>query len=75
MDEPARNDPSPRGEPHDPTSEPAADEPVAAAGKAGRDPVAAAAAAHWSATIPPAASAPVSDKLRGRLASSTFMPD
>ena len=68
MDEPARNDPSPRGEPHDPTSEPAAAEPVAAAGEAGRDPVAAAAAAHWSAALPPAPFVEIDEAGRRRLA-------
>ena len=68
MDEPARNDPSPRGEPHDPTSEPAAADPVAAAGEAGPDPVAAAAAAHWSAALPPAPFVEMDETGRRRLA-------
>ena len=76
MDEPARNDPSPRSEPHDPTSEPAepaADpaprsEPVGDAELGGRDPVAAAAAAHWSAALPPAPFVEIDESGRRRMA-------
>jgi predicted PurR-regulated permease PerM len=76
MDEPARNDPSPRGEPQEPTSEPAAPpidqasrpDPVADAGEAGRDPVAAAAAAHWSAVLPPAPFVAIDEAGRRRMA-------
>ena len=76
MDEPARNDPSPRSEPHDPISEPAepaADaalpsEPVGDADLGGRDPVAAAAAAHWSAALPPAPFVEIDESGRRRMA-------
>ena len=76
MDEPARHDPSPRGEPQDPTPEPAApatdqaptSEAVVNAGVAGRDPVAAAAAAHWSAALPPAPFVEIDEAGRRRMA-------
>jgi predicted PurR-regulated permease PerM len=76
MDEPARNDPSPRGKPNDPTPEPAdpatdqaaPSRPVADAGKAGRDPIAAAAAAHWSASLPPAPFVEIDEAGRRRMA-------
>jgi predicted PurR-regulated permease PerM len=51
MDEPARNDSSPRAEPTPPKAKP---EPSAPAESATGDPVAAMAAAYWSASIPPA---------------------
>ena len=65
MDELARNDPSQRSEP---SPQRQSSDPVAEAGREGMDPVAAAAAEHWSAHIPPAPFVAFDDQGRRRLA-------
>jgi predicted PurR-regulated permease PerM len=76
MDEPARNDSSQRSAsspqradegPAIDRSQPSSD-PVAEAGREGADPVAAAAAQHWSAVLPPAPFVAIDDQGRRRLA-------
>ena len=76
MDEPARTDSSPRSTSSpQPVEEGAAidrsqpsPDPVAEAGREGADPVAAAAAEHWSAVLPPAPFVAIDDQGRRRLA-------
>jgi predicted PurR-regulated permease PerM len=65
MDEPARNDSSSRDEPAPP---PPDSEPSASAEPGNQDPMAAKAAEHWSAHIPPAPFLVVDDEGRRRLA-------
>jgi predicted PurR-regulated permease PerM len=65
MDEPARNDPSQRSESTPPTSELS---PGEAAEASGKDPMAAIAAEHWSARIPPAPFVVVDEAGRRRMA-------
>ena len=76
MDELASNDPSRRSEPSQKPIEPSApdgdpdssSEHVAEAGREGVDPVAAAAAEHWSAVLPPAPFVVIDDEGRRRMA-------
>jgi predicted PurR-regulated permease PerM len=76
MDELASNDPSRSSEPSPKPVEPAApngdpdpsSQPVAEAGRGSMDPVAAAAAKHWSAVLPPAPFVVIDDEGRRRMA-------
>jgi predicted PurR-regulated permease PerM len=76
MDELASTDPSRRREPSPHSAEPAAPDgdpgpspgPLAEAALEGKDPVAAAAAEHWSAALPPAPFVAIDDQGRRRLA-------
>jgi predicted PurR-regulated permease PerM len=65
MDEPARNDPSPRGELSPEQTDP---DGSLSANAGEQDPMAAMAAEHWSANIPPAPFVAIDDQGRRRLA-------